>query len=44
VRIRNPYEQGQWRGDWCNESNTWDENPEVRKGLMMVASLYKCKG
>jgi hypothetical protein len=30
VRLRNPYERGEWKGDWANDSRLWEENPEVK--------------
>ncbi|CAN0515836.1 unnamed protein product, partial [Scytosiphon promiscuus] len=30
VRIRNPWSQGEWNGDWSDASTLWEDYPEVR--------------
>jgi calpain-15 len=33
VQIRNPWGDGEWKGNWSDESKLWDEHPFVKKML-----------
>lgn len=33
LKVRNPWGQGEWTGDWSDSSETWTEHPEVRSAL-----------
>eukprot|EP00746_Dinoflagellata_sp_MGD_P154532 gnl/MRDRNA2_/MRDRNA2_84870_c0_seq2.p1 gnl/MRDRNA2_/MRDRNA2_84870_c0~~gnl/MRDRNA2_/MRDRNA2_84870_c0_seq2.p1 ORF type:complete len:469 (+),score=86.21 gnl/MRDRNA2_/MRDRNA2_84870_c0_seq2:85-1491(+) len=34
VQIRNPWGKQEWNGDWSDDSDKWDEYPEVKELLM----------
>eukprot|EP00392_Amoebophrya_sp_AT5.2_P018594 g19162.t1 len=33
VRIRNPWGSGEWKGDWSDKSEKWNEFPNVKKKI-----------
>lgn len=33
LKVRNPWGQGEWTGDWSDNSEKWTEHPEVRAAL-----------
>ncbi|CAM9797164.1 unnamed protein product [Pylaiella littoralis] len=33
VRLRNPWSQGEWKGDWSDASALWEDYPEVNNGV-----------
>lgn len=34
VKIRNPWGHGEWRGDWSDNWENWDQHPDVESALM----------
>jgi hypothetical protein len=35
MKLRNYWGvEGNWNGDWCNNHEDWDRNPEIRKALL----------
>ncbi|HMY67815.1 MAG TPA: C2 family cysteine protease [Leptospiraceae bacterium] len=33
LKLRNPWGYGEWEGDWCDDSELWEEYPEVKEAL-----------
>lgn len=40
VRVRNPWSQGRWKGDWSDESTLWEDYPEVRTFRMKTCGMF----
>eukprot|EP00413_Alexandrium_margalefii_P027172 CAMPEP_0204575504 /NCGR_PEP_ID=MMETSP0661-20131031/41231_1 /ASSEMBLY_ACC=CAM_ASM_000606 /TAXON_ID=109239 /ORGANISM="Alexandrium margalefi, Strain AMGDE01CS-322" /LENGTH=358 /DNA_ID=CAMNT_0051584145 /DNA_START=360 /DNA_END=1437 /DNA_ORIENTATION=+ len=37
VKVRNPWGTGEWKGDWSDKSNKWDQHSAVKKAVNFSA-------
>jgi len=44
VQLRNPWgEDGEWKGDWSDQSDLWESNPEVKQAIEELKSTSESR-